>query len=74
MGDFNDWSKQAAPLAPRAASGIWEGFWPGLKPGIRYKYHIVSRHDNYRVDKTDPYAYRFETPRRQCLLCLDDRS
>ena len=64
MGDFNDWSRDASLLAPRAASGIWEGFFPGLKPGVRYKYHIASRHRGYRVDKADPFAFASEAPPR----------
>lgn len=62
MGDFNGWSTSSHPLHPRASSGIWEGFFPGLRPGVMYKYHIVSRHNGYRVNKTDPYAYRMEVP------------
>jgi len=62
MGDFNGWSTHSHPLHPRASSGIWEGFFPGLRPGLMYKYHIVSRHNGYRVNKTDPYAYHMEVP------------
>jgi 1,4-alpha-glucan branching enzyme len=62
MGDFNGWSKDAAPLTLRASSGIWEGFLPGLRPGARYKYHIRARHSGYTVDKADPYAYHTEVP------------
>ena len=29
---------------------------PGVGQGALYKYHIVSRHDGYRVDKADPFA------------------
>ncbi|MCH5376702.1 MAG: 1,4-alpha-glucan branching enzyme, partial [Planctomycetes bacterium] len=62
IGDFNNWSKDDAPLTPRASSGIWEGFFPGLKPRTRYKYHIRSRYNRYAVDKTDPYAFHHEIP------------
>lgn len=64
MGDFNNWSTDSHPLRPRGSSGIWEGFFPGLRPGVRYKYHVISRHNNYRVDKADPYAYYMEVPPR----------
>lgn len=56
MGDFNGWEKYSHPLQLRGNSGIWEGFIEGVGHGTRYKYHIVSRYDNARFDKTDPYA------------------
>ena len=56
MGDFNGWDKSSMPLLPRGQSGIWEGFVPGLSRGTVYKYHIVSRHNGYEVDKADPFA------------------
>jgi len=63
MGDFSGWRERPLPLAPRGASGIWEGFVPGLEPGARYKYAIESAaHRGYRVDKADPFAYRSELP------------
>lgn len=31
---------------------------PGAKEGSLYKYHIVSRHGGYRVDKADPFGFR----------------
>ncbi len=57
VGDFNGWEPGAHPLLPRASSGIWEGFIPGVTVGALYKYHIVSHHNGYRVDKTDPFAF-----------------
>jgi 1,4-alpha-glucan branching enzyme len=60
IGDFNNWEKDRDTLAPRANSGIWEGFLPGVEHGAHYKYHIVSR-NGYKVDKTDPLAFRQET-------------
>ncbi len=62
MGDFNRWNKTGFPLTPRDSSGIWIGFIPGIGPGVKYKYHIVSRYNGYRVDKADPYAFHSETP------------
>ncbi|MFP3928888.1 MAG: 1,4-alpha-glucan branching protein GlgB, partial [Desulfobacteraceae bacterium] len=63
IGDFNDWSrKKGHALSPRGGSGIWEGFIPGLDVGVRYKYHIRSRFQGYRVDKADPYAFAAEPP------------
>lgn len=56
MGDFNGWDKSSFPLAAQGKSGIWEGFVPRVGKGAVYKYHIVSRHQGYRVDKADPLA------------------
>jgi len=64
IGDFNQWSRRTAPLRPAGQSGIWEGFFPGVGPGARYKYHIISRHRGYQVDKADPFAYAAEMPPR----------
>jgi len=61
IGDFNGWDPQSAPLGPRwDTSGIWEGFIPGVKNGDVYKYHVVSKHHGYRVDKGDPFAFYWE--------------
>jgi 1,4-alpha-glucan branching enzyme len=61
MGDFNGWNPDSHPLAARwDSSGIWEGFIPGLESGTLYKYHIVSKENNYRIDKGDPYSFRWE--------------
>jgi 1,4-alpha-glucan branching enzyme len=62
IGDFNEWNKTSHPLRARGQSGVWEGFIPGVKKGTRYKYHIRSRHKNYRVDKADPFAFLHEEP------------
>jgi 1,4-alpha-glucan branching enzyme len=63
IGDFNGWNKDAHPLTPRAdSSGIWERTVAQAGPGTLYKYHIVSRHDGYRVDKRDPFAFYCEVP------------
>jgi 1,4-alpha-glucan branching enzyme len=62
MGDFNGWNKNSDPLHPNGQSGIWEGFFPGIGNGTLYKYHIVSRFNDYRVDKTDPFSIFNEIP------------
>ena len=62
MGDFNGWNKHSDPLYPNGQSGIWEGFFPGIGNGTLYKYHIVSRFNDYRVDKTDPFSIFNEIP------------
>ncbi len=72
IGDFNSWNSQANPLRVREdGSGIWEGFIPDLRPGTVYKYHIVSRFDDYQVDKGDPYAYVWEVAPRTASIVAD---
>ncbi len=72
IGDFNGWNRDAHPLVQRGdESGIWQGFVPGIGHGALYKYHIVSRHGDYRVDKSDPYAFRCETPPRTGSVVWD---
>src|SRR5256886_8292761 len=64
IGDFNDWQKGRHPLYSRGQSGIWQNVLTGVKPGDVYKYHIVSHHNNYRVDKADPFGVFHEMPPR----------
>jgi 1,4-alpha-glucan branching enzyme len=62
-GDFNDWSTTSHLLKAREdESGIWEGFVPDVGIGARYKYYVASRHDNYAVNKADPFAFFSEEP------------
>lgn len=69
MGSFNDWSKVQHPLRPKGSSGIWEGFVPGIRKGSVYKYHIASRHHNYKVDKADPVGfYQEPAPRTASVV------
>ena len=63
IGEFNGWNEDSHPLEARKdGSGIWEGFIPVVGVGVVYKYHIVSRYKNYRVDKGDPFAFRWQQP------------
>ena len=63
VGDFNGWRKDAIPCGrAQDGSGIWELAVPEARVGARYKYHIVSRLNGYRVDKADPYAFQSEMP------------
>jgi 1,4-alpha-glucan branching enzyme len=71
MGDFNGWNRTSHPLYPRESSGIWEGFIPGIGHGLKYKYHIVSRYNGYRVEKTDPVACFYETPPKTASVVWD---
>jgi 1,4-alpha-glucan branching enzyme len=61
-GDFNEWSRDRHPLTLRGGSGIWEGFVAGVEPGQVYKYHVVSQHNGYEVEKADPVAFAYEVP------------
>ncbi|HUP62705.1 MAG TPA: 1,4-alpha-glucan branching protein GlgB [Thermoanaerobaculia bacterium] len=71
IGAFNGWNKHAHRLEARGHSGIWEGFVPGIGKGTVYKYHIVSRHHGYRVDKADPFAVHHETPPNTASIVWD---
>jgi 1,4-alpha-glucan branching enzyme len=71
VGDFNGWGHDANPLQLRANSGIWEGFVPGIGQGAVYKYHIVSQHGGYVVDKADPFAFRSEVAPRTASIVWD---
>jgi 1,4-alpha-glucan branching enzyme len=63
VGDFNSWKPTTHPLNIRNdGSGIWEGFIPEVGRGNLYKYHIISKNNNYRVNKGDPFAFCWETP------------
>jgi 1,4-alpha-glucan branching enzyme len=71
MGDFNEWDKSSHPLSRRGQSGIWEGFIPGVGQGACYKYHILSRHEGYQVDKADAFGFYFEGPPRTASIVWD---
>ncbi len=70
-GDFNSWDRSSCPLQSREQSGIWEGFIPELDKGALYKYHIVSRYGDYRVDKADPFAFYNEIPPKTASIIWD---
>src|SRR5688572_6977928 len=71
IGDFNGWNKRSHPLQHKGSSGIWEGFVPAIAKGAIYKFHIVSRHNNYSADKADPFAVHAETPPKTGSLVWD---
>ncbi len=62
IGDFNNWDHNKHYLSARGSSGIWEGFIPHIGQGTKYKFHIHSHNNGYRVDKADPYGSLHETP------------
>ncbi|MDQ7786054.1 MAG: 1,4-alpha-glucan branching protein GlgB [Thermodesulfovibrionales bacterium] len=72
IGDFNGWNKKSHPMAVRwDGSGIWEGFIPDIGHGTVYKYHITSRHNNYEVEKCDPFAFHCEPPPKTASIVWD---
>ncbi|MGB3364996.1 MAG: 1,4-alpha-glucan branching protein GlgB, partial [Thermodesulfobacteriota bacterium] len=72
IGDFNHWNKELHPLSARwDESGIWEGFIPNLEENTLYKYNIVSRVNNYKVEKGDPFAFKWETPPKTASIVKD---
>ena len=72
MGDFNGWNKASHPLASRwDDSGIWEGFIPHVGKGDLYKFFIHSHHDDYCVDKRDPFANYCEVPPNTSSIIWD---
>lgn len=71
IGEFNGWNKEGCALSPRGQSGIWQGFIPKLGKGTLYKYHIVSRYNGYRVDKSDPFSIFNEIPPKTAAIVWD---
>ncbi len=62
MGNFNDWQPERAPLALDEATGVWSGHIAGVHHGHLYKFHVRSKSNDYRVDKSDPFATYCEVP------------
>jgi hypothetical protein len=54
VGDFNDWSLSATPLARQAGDGVWWVTMP-LAPG-RYRYAFLVDGTNWRGDPNAPSA------------------
>ena len=72
ISDFNGWDEGAHPLSVRwDESGIWEGFIPGANIGTLYKYCIVSKIMEYRVEKSDPFAFYREIPPKTASIVWD---
>ena len=71
IGDFNGWDPRAHPMQPTGDSGIWTARVAQARHGSIYKFHIVSNHGDFRVDKSDPYAFRAEAPPRTGAVVWD---
>jgi 1,4-alpha-glucan branching enzyme len=61
IGDFNRWDGRVHAMRRLVPSGVWEIFIPGLPDGTCYKYEVRTS-DGHLVNKSDPYAQRFEVP------------
>jgi len=71
IGNFNGWNKEAHKLFVRwDSSGIWEGFIPDIGNGEVYKYFIHSNQGE-NLEKSDPYALRWEQPPRTASIVWD---
>ncbi len=53
MGDFNDWSNDADPLASED-NGFWYAFVAGATTGQEYKFWLTNGDDSFA--RVDPYA------------------
>ncbi len=72
VGDFNGWRPGQHALSAREdGSGIWQGFIAGIERGARYKYHIVSRHQDFQIEKADPFGQYCETPPETASVVWD---
>jgi 1,4-alpha-glucan branching enzyme len=71
VGSFNDWRGDAAPLAPRGSSGIFEGVVDGAAPGALYKYRVESRAAAATFEKADPVGFRHEVPPKTASVVWD---
>ncbi|WP_207428615.1 1,4-alpha-glucan branching protein GlgB [Pedobacter sp. SYSU D00535] len=71
IGNFNGWSRESHPLFLRwDSSGIWEGFIPNIGNGEVYKFFIRSN-SGEELEKSDPYALRWEEPPRTASIVWD---
>jgi 1,4-alpha-glucan branching enzyme len=74
IGDWNGWDPRATPMHPSEA-GVWtarvEGGPQGARQGSIYKFHVVANNGQFRVDKSDPFAFRAEAPPRTGSVVWD---
>jgi 1,4-alpha-glucan branching enzyme len=70
VGDFNGWDPAAAPLDPRASSGIWAGVVTGAAAGDIYKFAVTTAIGEV-LFKADPYAFAAELAPRTGSVVWD---
>jgi 1,4-alpha-glucan branching enzyme len=70
IGDWNGWDPSANPMQGSDA-GIWTARVEGARHGSIYKFHVVSKNGDFKVDKSDPFAFRAEAPPRTGSVVWD---
>ena len=70
LGDWNGWDPRANPMIGSDA-GIWTARVKGARHGSIYKFHVVSKMGDFRVDKSDPFAFRAEPAPRTGSVVWD---
>jgi 1,4-alpha-glucan branching enzyme len=60
IGDFNHWDPHAHPMRFDHDTGTWEIFIPWKLHGAHYRYRILSHHNNFQTEKSDPYGFLYE--------------
>jgi len=70
IGDWNGWDPGANPMRGSDA-GIWTARVEGARHGSIYKFHVVSKNGDFKVDKSDPFAFRAEAPPRTGSVVWD---
>jgi len=63
--------RQSHVLSSKGSSGIWQNFVPGVGPGTVYKYRIHSQHNDFQVEKADPFAFYAETSPKTASIVAD---
>jgi 1,4-alpha-glucan branching enzyme len=71
VGNFNHWDGRRHPMRNTGTTGIWELFIPDLTQGEVYKFEIKSRHNDYLVQKSDPYGFAAEMRPRTASVVWD---
>jgi 1,4-alpha-glucan branching enzyme len=71
VGDFNDWTADATPLAPVAATGLWAGRVDGVFEGTVYKYHLRDSAGNALPLKADPLGFGAQHPPENASIVRD---
>jgi 1,4-alpha-glucan branching enzyme len=71
IGDFNGWDGRVHPMRRLVPSGIWELFVPDVQAGACYKYEVRTN-AGHLLEKSDPYAQRFEVPPNSASIIWQD--
>ncbi len=71
IGGFNGWDGRRHQMRSLGSSGIWEIFIPGVGEGEVYKFEILSKFNQYREQKSDPFAFFFEVRPKSAAIVYD---